>query len=174
MNNYKTILVDQNNETMTVRLNRPKLNLFNGQMMEELIHVWRSLQTNTSVRFVILTAEGKHFSGGVDLDEFTKAEFKPEDARYQQLVGHELMRTLENLEQITFCAMRGVVCGAGMAVAQTCDFRIMTQDSYFLVPETNVGTYYTWGWSKDRAGDRRIGCRPYPRARRLSRRRRGR
>jgi enoyl-CoA hydratase/carnithine racemase len=130
---------------MIVMLNRPKLNLFNGQMLEELIHIWRSLMTNTSVRFVILTAKGKHFSGGADLDEFSRSEFKPEDARYQQLAGHEMMRTLENLEQITVCAMRGVVCGAGMAVAQACDFRIMTQDSYYLVPETNVGTYYTWG-----------------------------
>lgn len=145
MDSYRTIEVEQANETMTVRLNRPKLNLFNGQMLEELIDVWRSLRTNTSARFVILTARGKHFSGGADLDEFSRAEFTPEDARYQQLAGHEMMRTLENLEQITLCAMRGVVCGAGMAVAQACDFRIMTQDSYYLVPETNIGTYYTWG-----------------------------
>ena len=55
------------------------------------------------------------------------------------------MRSLENLEQVTVASLRGIVCGAGMAVAQACDFRIMTEESYFIVPETLVGTYYTWG-----------------------------
>ena len=145
MESYKTIEIEQSHETMIVILNRPKLNLFNGQMLEELIHVWHSLRTNSGIRFVILTARGNHFSAGVDLEEFSKTDFTPEDARYQQLAGHELMRSLENLEQITVCALQGIVCGAGMAVAQACDFRIMAEDSYYLVPETNVGTYYTWG-----------------------------
>ena len=71
--------------------------------------------------------------------------FTPESARIQQLNGHELMRSLESLEQITVAVLRGIVCGAGMALAQACDFRIMSEDSFYLVPETNVGTYYTWG-----------------------------
>jgi enoyl-CoA hydratase/carnithine racemase len=71
--------------------------------------------------------------------------FTPEDARYQQLAGHELMRSLESVEQVTVAALRGAVVGAGMAVAQACDFRIMTEGAYYLVPETLIGTYYTWG-----------------------------
>ena len=96
-------------------------------------------------RFVILTGAGEHFSAGVDLKEIKDAGFTPEDARYQQLAGHELMRSLEGVEQVTVAALKGAVVGAGMAVAQACDFRIMTEDSYYIVPETLVGTYYTWG-----------------------------
>jgi len=142
---YETLKYEQSGEIVTVTLNRPKLNLFNTQMLEDLIHVWHSLRMNREARFVILTAQGDHFSAGADLIQFGSGEFSPEDARYQQLAGHEMMRSLESLEQVTVCAMRGVVCGAGMAVAQACDFRIMTEDSYYIVPETNVGTYYTWG-----------------------------
>jgi enoyl-CoA hydratase/carnithine racemase len=145
MKEYETLLVEQSDEIMTVTLNRPKLNLFNGQMLDDLIDVWHSLRTNRDSRFVILTAQGEHFSGGADLSAISEQKFTPEDARYQQLAGHELMRSLESLEQVTVCAMRGVVCGAGMAVAQACDFRIMTEDAYYVVPETNIGTYYTWG-----------------------------
>jgi enoyl-CoA hydratase/carnithine racemase len=145
MKKYETVLVEQSNEIMTVTLNRPKLNLFNGQMLDDLIDVWHSLRNNREARFVILTAQGEHFSGGADLSAISEQKFTPEDGRYQQLAGHELMRSLESLEQVTVCAMRGVVCGAGMAVAQACDFRIMTEDAYYVVPETNVGTYYTWG-----------------------------
>lgn len=145
MGSYETLRFDQSDEIVTVTLHRPKLNLFNTQMVEELIQVWHSLRNNTSARFVILTAEGDHFSAGADLSEFGSGEFKGEDARIHQLAGHEMMRSLESLEQVTVAALRGIVCGAGMAAAQACDFRIMTEDSYYVVPETNIGTYYTWG-----------------------------
>ena len=145
MREYETIRVEQSGEVVTVALDRPKLNLFNMKMLEELIEIWHSLRLNRTARFVILTAQGDHFSAGADLKEISEAEFTAEDARFQQLLGHELMRSLENLEQVTVASLRGVVCGAGMAVAQACDFRIMTEDSYYIVPETLVGTYYTWG-----------------------------
>ena len=145
MSNYETLIVDQSEETMMVTLNRPKLNLFNQQMVEELIQVWHSLRHNTNARFVILTAQGNHFSAGADLKEIGDGELSAVDARRLQLAGHELMRSLENVEQVTVAALRGIVCGAGMAIAQACDFRIMSEDSYFVVPETNIGTYYTWG-----------------------------
>jgi enoyl-CoA hydratase/carnithine racemase len=145
MKDYEAIKCEQAGEIVTVTLNRPKLNLFNLKMIEELIEVWHSLRLNRTARFVILTAAGDHFSAGADLKEISETAFTPEDGRYQQLLGHELMRSLENLEQVTVASLRGVVCGAGMAVAQACDFRIMAEDSFFVVPETQVGTYYTWG-----------------------------
>jgi enoyl-CoA hydratase len=145
MKKYETIHVEQTGEVLTVSLNRPKLNLFNGQMMEELIQVWHSLRIEPSIRFVILTSRGDHFSAGADLKEIGSKDLKPEEARIQQLAGHELMRSLESVEQVTIAAMRGAVIGAGMAVAQACDFRIMSENSYYSVPETMIGTYYTWG-----------------------------
>ena len=145
MRNYETLKYEQSGEIVTVSLNAPPLNLFSSKMLEEMIECWHSLRNNLSARFLILTAEGDNFSAGIDINELSAGEITPEAARVQQLNGHELMRSLENLEQITVCSMRGVVCGAGMAVAQACDFRIMTENSYYIVPETNVGTYYTWG-----------------------------
>lgn len=145
MNHYETLLVEEAGEILTVTLNRPPLNLFNPQMMEDLIDVWHSLRNRPSIRFVILTAGGDHFSAGVDLKSAELGGFTAETARTGQLAGHELMRSLESLEQVTVAALRGVVCGAGMAVAMACDFRIMTENSYYLVPETLVGTYFTWG-----------------------------
>ena len=59
MSSYETLIFDQSDEIVTVTLHRPKLNLFNTQMVEELIQVWHSLRINTSARFVILTAETK-------------------------------------------------------------------------------------------------------------------
>lgn len=145
MSEFKTIRFEEAGEIATVTLHRPPLNLFNGDMMEELIDVWHRMRRKPSVRAVIVTAQGNHFSAGVDLNEIGENSMTAEDARLQQLAGHELMRSLESLEQVTVAALRGVVCGAGMALAQACDFRIMTEDSYYVLPETNIGVYYTWG-----------------------------
>jgi enoyl-CoA hydratase/carnithine racemase len=145
MSNYETLLFEQTGEIVTVTLNRPKLNLFNQKMVEELIQVWHSLRNNPTARFVILTARGNHFSAGADLKEIGQGELSAEGARRMQLAGHEMMRSQESVEQVTVAALQGIVCGAGMAVAQACDFRIMAEDSYYVVPETNIGTYYTWG-----------------------------
>lgn len=145
MSDYETLIVRKEGEILTVILNRPQLNLFNSQMLEDLIDVWHSLRRDTTVRFVVLTASGDHFSAGVDLKELPESGFTPEVARFGQLAGHELMRSLESLEQVTVAVLQGVVVGAGMAVAMACDFRIMSQDATYSVPETAVGTYFTWG-----------------------------
>jgi len=142
---YETIEVEQTGEIMTVSLNRPSLNLFIPQMLDELLEVWSSLRTNTSVRFVIVTGKGEHFTGGLDINNIETESLAPVAGRLKQLDGHEMMRSLESLEQVTVCAMRGASIGAGMALAQACDFRIMTKDSFYMLPETMVGFYYTWG-----------------------------
>ena len=149
MGAYQTLELELAEEVATVSLNRPPLNLFNGRMLEELIDVWHSFRKNPQVHFVILTAKGDQFSGGADLKEIREliksGNFSAEGARSQQLAGHELMRSLESLEQVTVAALRGAVVGAGMAAAMACDFRIMSEDAFFSVPETMVGVYFTWG-----------------------------
>ena len=145
MNSYETIKVTQSGEVLTIALNRPKLNLFNEKMIRELTHAFTIQRENVSIRFIILTAIGENFSAGVDLKDFGGGDFSPIDARKNQLLGHDLMHSIENLEQVTIASLRGIVCGAGMAVSQACDFRIISKDGYFLVPETQIGTYYTWG-----------------------------
>lgn len=145
MENYETIKITQSGEILTVALNRPKLNLFNEKMIRELTHAFRSQRENVNIRFIILTAIGDNFTSGVDLREINQGGFTPVDGRKNQLIGHDLMKSIENLEQVTVASLRGIVCGSGMAVAQACDFRIMSEDSYFLVPETQIGTYFTWG-----------------------------
>ena len=145
MKQYDTLRLEENGEVLTVYLDDPPLNLFTSHMMEELVDLWHALRLRPDFRFVVLTAKGDHFSAGVDLRKAGSDGFTPLMARTGQLAGHEIMRSLESLEQVTVAALRGVVCGAGMAVAMACDFRIMTESSYYLVPETLIGTYFTWG-----------------------------
>ncbi|MEW6264304.1 MAG: enoyl-CoA hydratase/isomerase family protein [Thermodesulfobacteriota bacterium] len=142
---FDTIKLKAEGETLWVTLDRPKLNLVNQEMMEELIAVWHDLRKEPNLRFVILEAAGEDFTAGIDLRQVSVKEFTPEYARLGQLAGHELMRSLEGLEQVTLASLKGAVVGAGLALALACDFRIMADDGFFILPEINIGTYFTWG-----------------------------
>jgi enoyl-CoA hydratase/carnithine racemase len=150
MKSFETIEIEQSGEIVTLYLNQPKFNMFSIQMMTDLIDYFHYLRNKPEIRFLIITTKGDHMTVGVDLNELAGplASDNPraaENCRMHQLNGQELLRSLESLEQITVAALRGAVVGAGMTMATSCDFRIMCEKSFFSIPETNIGFYYTWG-----------------------------
>lgn len=148
---YETILVERNEPVLTITLNRPnKLNAMSTQMCEELLDLFLKVRTDTDIRYVVFTGAGRAFSAGADVSGRDGA--LPEDrfeyyttARQGQLLGHDFMRTLENLDQITISAIDGYSLGAGLCIPIVCDFRIASVQAIFGVPETGIGIFYTWG-----------------------------
>ncbi|MBW2415056.1 MAG: enoyl-CoA hydratase/isomerase family protein [Deltaproteobacteria bacterium] len=150
---YETLKLEERGETLIVRLNRPeKLNAFDTNLIGELISLCRELKTDLSTRFVVFTGEGRAFSSGADLGGMQSGggsgRIAPEDAaRLGQFSGQELMRSVEQLEQVTLAAVNGVCLGAGVALILACDFRFATESADFGLPETNIGYFFTWGSS---------------------------
>jgi len=148
---FETLLVERDGEIMTVTLNRPeKLNAINDTMLKELTSLFAGLRDDATTRFVILTGAGKAFSSGADLGSALQSaegdSIPPyEMARRQQLRGHELMQTLERVEQVTIAAVNGMCLGAGFAISLACDFRLASDSAVFGLPETHVGIFFTWG-----------------------------
>ena len=55
---------------LLIGLNRPdKMNAFNLQMLDELADAYTQLEQDKNLRCAVLHAEGKHFTGGLDLGE---------------------------------------------------------------------------------------------------------
>jgi len=146
---YKTLLVEKSGAVATVTLNRPeKRNAISGQMLADFLQLFAELRTDLDTRFVIFTGAGTAFSAGADLSERVDMESTPSLAdmmRLQQLTGHDFIRNLENLEQITIAAVNGYCLGAGLVLAMGCDFRIASENARFGVPEANIGLFFTWG-----------------------------
>ena len=51
----------------------------------------------------------------------------------------------ETLPQITIAAIEGYAIGAGIALALTCDWRVMADDAYVWLPEVQRGMTLGWG-----------------------------
>lgn len=149
---YHTLVLEKAPPLATLTLNRPdKLNALNEEMLQELGQLLAELRADTAVRFVIITGEGRAFSAGVDLSQrggpAEKNGVRHDEARLEQLAVHDLIRSLENLEQVTIAAVNGYCLGGGLVLAMACDFIIAAQDAVFGVPEANVGIFFVWGAS---------------------------
>jgi enoyl-CoA hydratase/carnithine racemase len=148
---YQNILVERAEPVVNVTLNRPKkLNAMNGALNAELFHLFGELRMDTTIRYVTFTGAGRAFSSGADLSG--RGDEAPQDpaeaynsARLAQFQGHDFMRALESLEQITISAINGYSLGAGLCIPIVCDFRIASEKAIFGVPETGIGIFYTWG-----------------------------
>lgn len=148
---YENILVERSEPVATITLNRPnKLNAMSKELCKEMLDAFLTLRVDTDIRYIVFTGAGRAFSAGADVSG-RDGEI-PEDryeyyttARQGQLLGHDFMRTLENMDQITISAIDGYSLGAGLCIPIVCDFRIASEKAIFGVPETGIGIFYTWG-----------------------------
>ncbi|MFI9506645.1 crotonase/enoyl-CoA hydratase family protein [Nocardia sp. NPDC052566] len=64
------IATEVSGSVMTITLNRPdKLNAFNSVMLRELAEAYTELTRNKALRAGVLTANGRYFTSGLDLQE---------------------------------------------------------------------------------------------------------
>jgi len=150
MYKYKTLIVEKTGEAMTVSMNRPQImNALNNELLLEMRDLLGKLRYDLETRFVIFTGAGKVFTSGVDFSpasmqsRYSNPELPNE--RIWQCFGHDFMRAMENLEQITIAAVNGAAIGGGLCIAMNCDFRIAAENAIFGIPEANLGIFYTWG-----------------------------
>jgi enoyl-CoA hydratase/carnithine racemase len=148
---YETLLVERADTVATVTLNRPaRLNAINPAMLRDFELLFRELRADREISFVVFTGTGRMFSAGADLSDRSgipdEAEIPlAEVMRHGQLIGHDFVRSLESLEQITISAINGHALGAGLVIAMASDFRIASEDAVLGIPEANVGIFFTWG-----------------------------
>lgn len=85
----------------------------------------------------MLTGEGKAFSAGGDLS--TLKEVEPVAGRKRLQIGHDLIRSMVNLEKPIVAAVNGAAAGAGVSIALASDIVIAGQSSIFIQSFVNVG-----------------------------------
>lgn len=147
---FETIRIAVEDETAVATLSRPeRLNAVAGQLLADLVSMANWLRTQDGIHFLILDHDGPVFSAGAHLGEIRG--FLSDEAnagaklRSNQRLAQDMMSKMSALDQISFAAIRGSAYGAGMAIAMTCDFRIMAEDAIVQLPETNLGMFLTYG-----------------------------
>jgi enoyl-CoA hydratase/carnithine racemase len=108
-----------------------------------------TLRKDLSTGVVVLTGTSEFFSAGLDLrdPEFARLLGLPLPARRQAIMelGPRMCRVWEELPQITIAAWEGFCIGGAVSLALACDFRIMSENAFFRIPEIDLAMNYSWG-----------------------------
>jgi len=123
----------------TVTLNRGKVNALNEPLIEQLNGCFADIETDRSVRSVILTGQGKFFSFGFDIPEFLSYP-KESFTRYlKKFTG--LYTSLFLFSKPIVAALNGHTIAGGCMLALTCDTRIMVSEKAKIsLNEINFGS----------------------------------
>jgi cyclohexa-1,5-dienecarbonyl-CoA hydratase len=117
-----------------VTLNAPPLNILTMAMMDELSGVLERVQADISLKALCVTANGKAFSAGADVDEH-----RPENV--EAMIGSfgRLIRLLDRLEIPCVMGVAGAALGGGFELAVMADLLLATEEAAFGQPEIRLG-----------------------------------
>lgn len=135
----------------TITLNDPdRLNCFSQQLVNQ-VHDALDYAENDSVRHVVFRAQGKGFSGGLDLsglDNETDADLLLRLVRIEQL-----LQRLRHHSSSTMALVHGACYGAAADLVLSCRSRVATSDARFLMPGMRFGIVLGTGRLRDTLGE---------------------
>jgi len=137
----QNLILEINNGVAKLILNRPDVhNAFDDALIEDIIDALSNVSNDDSVRAVIVTSTGKHFSAGADLNWMKRmATLSEEENRHDAQRLAELMHALNNLKKPTIALVDGAAYGGAVGLIACCDMAIATQRSRFCLSEVKIG-----------------------------------
>ncbi len=117
-----------------ITLNRPKHNVFNIDMMQELTSVLADLNGDAELKCVVIAAQGTSWCAGVEV-----LDHKPELAPDMIRIFDALLRQIHALPVPSIAAVGGACLGGGMEVAIACDMVLAARSAVFGQPEIKLG-----------------------------------
>lgn len=144
---YETLELSVEHYIATVSLNRPdKANSMSAAMWTEIQSCFEWLDSEPSVRVVILAGNGKHFCAGLDLDMFGALQGESQDpSRRAEYLRRTVLRLQDNLSSIEKCrkpvlaAIHNTCIGGGVDMTCCADMRYATEDAFFSIKEIDLG-----------------------------------
>ena len=122
-------------------LNRPQqYNALSEAMLARLQTTLDAIETDESVRVVVLAARGKAFCAGHDLKEMRAHPDKTYQRELFQRCSR-LMLTLLRLPQPVIARVHGTATAAGCQLVATCDLAVAAEAARFAVSGINVGLF---------------------------------
>lgn len=141
MKSLKTIDFKIEDRIAVIRLNRPDAaNGINLQLAEELAYCAQQCANDSTVKAVILTANGRFFSAGGDVKEMASHGDKI-GTKIKQLADclHTAISTFARISAPVIAAINGMAAGAGFSLAISADYVIVSDKARFMMAYTKAG-----------------------------------
>jgi enoyl-CoA hydratase/carnithine racemase len=129
-------------------LNRPaSRNSLSEELLTDMIDALTSIGTDTTIRAVVIAAEGPAFCAGHDLRELTARRADPDGGRAFFIrtmnLCSAMMTAVVELPQPVIASVHGIASAAGCQLVATCDLAVAAADARFATPGVNIGLFCT-------------------------------
>ena len=146
---YKCFKYSLEDHIAHVTLSRgDELNTMIKEFWSELPDLIDEISNEGEARVILISAEGKHFTAGMDLGNFTDSNLAEKD-EHQGLQNEAIYRLTKDLQYSfssleksripVIVAIQGACVGGGVDMISACDIRYATSDAFFCIQETNLG-----------------------------------
>ena len=145
---YETLSLSVEGGIAHVQLSRgAAFNTMNKAFWPEMVAVFTEIEEDPTARVVVFSAQGKHFTSGLDLNDFGPGLMgtDSEPARKAEALRRSVLRMQETMSVVDRCrlpvlmAVQGACIGGGIDLISSADMRYCTEDAFFCIQETNIG-----------------------------------
>ncbi|WP_100331778.1 enoyl-CoA hydratase [Bacillus xiapuensis] len=121
---------------MTIQ--HPPANALSKALIAEIDEALNDIEKDPDVRVAIISGEGRFFSAGADIKEFTSIETKE---RFAELAayGQRIFERVERFPKPVIAAIHGAALGGGLELAMSCHIRLVTENAKLGLPELSLG-----------------------------------
>jgi 2-(1,2-epoxy-1,2-dihydrophenyl)acetyl-CoA isomerase len=128
------------NQVAYVVLNRPEVfNSFNREMALSMQVALDQCASDTLIRAIVITGNGKAFCAGQDLKEVVSPELNPGFRKILEEHYNPIVQRIRTIEKPIIAAVNGVAAGAGANIALACDIVLASEKASFIQAFSKIG-----------------------------------
>jgi enoyl-CoA hydratase len=126
------------NHVATILLKNQPANALSSSVLKELSEALEVLENDDEAKVVVIRGEGRFFSAGADIKEFTTVN---SGEQFSELggFGRELFDKVETFHKPIIAAIHGAALGGGLELAMACHIRFVTTGAKLGLPELTLG-----------------------------------
>ncbi len=149
---YECFDLEVTDKIAHLKMTRPeKANSMVPSFWRDLPMIVDELSASGTVRALVVSAEGKHFSSGMDLEVFaSNGDVGPSKKSSHRSRRNEGFRStavklqdsftaFERARMPVLCAIQGACVGGGIDMVSAADMRYADETTYFSIAEVNIG-----------------------------------
>lgn len=126
------------NHVATLTIESPPANALSSSLLQELAAALDKVEADQTVKVIVLKGEGRFFSAGADIKEFTSLQ-SAADTEQLATNGQNLFDRVEQFHVPVIASIHGAALGGGLELAMACHIRIVTKDAQLGLPELTLG-----------------------------------
>jgi len=141
MKDFEAIKIERQDSVVSVILNRPRIhNAFNETMIEEIRHAFTELNTDNSVRVILLKGEGKSFCAGADLNWMRDVStYSYEENLKESENLSACFNSIYSCSKPSIAIVHGAAIGGANGLLAACDLAVAEKEAVFSLSEVKIG-----------------------------------